>query len=117
MMKPLQIQIVILSLFLFIFSSGQETSDANGGCKDFTYGDCSITHVYETVNDMNTTVCQKFCQEIFSGTCLFWSLDYKQKMCNLYDSQFDAFAQSCSKIGGPPFPRLTQCQSDSCNVS
>ena len=52
-----QAQIAILSLLLSTFLSAQ-ISSTDGSCRDFTHGGCQMDQLFETVKDINESICQ-----------------------------------------------------------
>ena len=108
-----QVRIRILTFFLSTFLSVKICSTS---CRDFTFADCKLNDNFETVNDVNETICQKYCNDIFDGKCTFFDFDYEQKLCSLFAINFDEFAKNCLVIGGPRSPPLSQCQSNPCDV-
>ena len=110
-----QVRIRILTLLLSTFLSVKLIDSTC--CRDFTFADCKIIDNFETVNDINETICQSYCDDIFTDKCTFFDFDYKQKLCSLFEVNFDDFAKNCLVTGGPKYPPFAQCQSNPCNVS
>lgn len=90
-------------------------------CRDLTLDDCDYGTLgpFETSKGLDQNVCQRFCNEIYSGKCKFFIYDRKQEICELFDYEAEDYASTCEIIAATPMPNIETCfnTSDDCDVS
>ena len=114
MANKVKIHIFVTVILSLKFCS---TLVAGGSCRDFTFGDCQKMDNFETVNDVNETVCQQYCSDVYNDRCTFFVFDFEQQFCQIFDTIFEDFSGECLSVGGPKSPPQQQCKSTPCNVS
>ena len=85
-------------------------------CRDFTFGDCGQLDFFETVNDVDEVICQRYCSEVFDDQCRFFAFDFEQKLCQVFNKTLESFSTGCQLVGGPPKPPVGQCRTNPCDV-
>lgn len=103
---------VILTSSLLIHF--KESGGSN--CRDFSFSDCGPLDFFETVDNVNSSICQQYCNEVFDKSCEFFVEDKKQLHCMLFETSFEDFNAKCNIFGGPREPTLTSCSGDPCAV-
>jgi hypothetical protein len=79
--KMTDTQLFRACLFLSAFWSVFLRSANGDTCRDFTFGDCQNVDIFEIVNDVNETICQRYCVDVFDVNCEFFVFDFQQSLC------------------------------------
>merc|ERR1719210_2554486 len=89
---------------------------ANASCRDITLDACGvgINPPFEQTKGLSIALCEKFCNQIYFGTCKSFTYNKKDSTCELYDVEPLEYADSCAVLGGSVDvdPQVCRTQTD-----
>ena len=98
----------------------------NDTCRNFTGDQCNTKEnsdgAIEIVPIESVQQCQDLCKMVHSESCNFFTYDFRQEQCQIWESEIPDFLYGCKKIAGPVSPSVNECNGndepgDLCDVS
>ena len=94
---------------LAVFSIVCLATQAHADCQDITLDSCVGDPPFQTLKLASEENCQQYCSQVFPDVCTFFIYDRQQDICQLYDYDSQAYADSCALIAATPTPALAEC--------
>merc|ERR1711962_1734665 len=94
---------------LAVFSIVCLATQALADCQDITLDSCVGDPPFQTLKLASEENCQQYCSQVFPDVCTFFIYDRQQDICQLYDYDSQAYADSCALIAATPTPALAEC--------
>ena len=96
----------LLTVFSIVCLATQALAD----CRDITLDSCTGDPPFQTLKQASEENCQQYCSQIFPSVCEFFIYDRQQDICQLFDYDPQAYADSCALIAATPTPSLAECR-------
>jgi len=95
---------------LTLFSIVCLAAQAHADCQDITLDSCVGDPPFQTLKLASEENCQQYCSQVFPDVCTFFIYDRQQDICQLFDYDPQAYADSCALIAATPTPSLAECR-------
>ena len=96
----------LLTVFSIVCLATQALAD----CQDITLDSCVGDPPFQTLKLASEENCQQYCSQVFPDVCTFFIYDRQQDICQLFDYDPQAYADSCALIAATPTPSLAECR-------